>query len=246
MKNAIRIAQVSDCHLPATPGQTYRGIDPRKNLAILMKKVKAFRPDLLLLSGDLSEDGSRASYLDLKKYLTPLGVPLLALPGNHDEAGRLNEYFPGSPVATISVSEHGAWRIIRLNTCVPGRHEGRISEKALEELEAFLNSNENHPFMIALHHQPVETGSPWIDKYPLLEPQQLLRIIDGHASVKAVLWGHIHQAYAAERNGVAMLGGPSSAINSVPGAQKFTADGKGPAFRWLKLGSDWTFSSGIG
>jgi Icc protein len=246
VKNAIRIAQVSDCHLPATPGQTYRGIDPRKNLATLLKKVKSFRPDLLLLTGDLSEDGSRAAYHDLKKYLSPLGVPLLALPGNHDEAGRLNEYFPGSPAGTISVSEHGAWRIVRLNTCVPGRPEGRLSENALEELEVLLNSDENHPCIIALHHQPVEIGSPWIDKYPLLDPQKLLRIIDAQASVKAVLWGHIHQAFAAERNGVAMLGGPSSAINAAPGAQKFTADGKGPAFRWLKLGSDMTFTSGIG
>ena len=246
MKNAIRIAQVSDCHLPATPGQAYRGIDPRKNLAILLKKVKAFRPDLLLLTGDLSEDGSRASYRDLKKHLTPLGVPLLALPGNHDEAGRLAEYFSGSPVGAISVSGHGAWRIVRLDTCVPGRPEGRISENALAELEVLLNRYENHPFVIALHHQPVEIGSPWIDKYPLLDPQRLLRIIDGHANVKAVLWGHVHQAYAAEMNGVAMLGGPSSAINAMPGTEKFMADGKGPAFRWLKLGSDMAFSTGIG
>ena len=55
-------------------------------------------PDLLLATGDLSEDGSRTSYLALRNYLKPLGIPVLALPGNHDDPGLLAEVFPGSPV----------------------------------------------------------------------------------------------------------------------------------------------------
>lgn len=245
MRNPIRIAQVTDCHIPADPERIYRGINPRRNLEVLLEKVKAIKPGLLLLTGDLSEDGSRESYRYLQSSFKSLGIAVLALPGNHDDAGLLEETFPGSPVDTISVSEHGAWQIIRLNSCQPGKPEGRLGARTLADLKDFLENSENRPLLIALHHQPIAIGSPWIDKYPLLYPQLLLQMIDQCPNVKALVWGHIHQAFAGDRNGVAMLGGPSSAINALPGAQKFTADRMGSACRWLELGADQTVSSGI-
>ncbi len=186
-----------------------------RNLKTLLKRVLAIKPDILLATGDLSEDGSRVSYQALQSLFKPLGVPVLALPGNHDDARALAETFPGSPVDTIGISAHGAWKIIRLNSCLPGKPEGRISEKILVELEGFLKNNDRHPLLIALHHQPVHVGSPWIDKYALLDSGALLEMVDRYANVKAVLWGHVHQAFETDRNGTAMLGGPSSAINAL-------------------------------
>jgi len=241
----LRIAQVTDCHLPADPERTYRGIDPRRNLESIMEKVAARRPDLLLLSGDLSEDGSRESYRVLRSIFGSLQVPLLALPGNHDDPERLAEYFPGSPVNGIGLSEHGAWQIVRLDSCMPRRPEGRIGEHAIAALGEHLAANTGRPQLVVLHHQPVEVGNPWIDRFPLLNPEPLLRLVDGNANVKAVVWGHIHQAYTADRSGTAMLGGPSSAINTLPGMQKFTPDPAGPACRWLELNGDGTVSTSI-
>ena len=209
-----------------------------------MKKVKAMRPDLLLASGDLSEDGSRASYLALKGYFNPLDTPVLALPGNHDDAEMLAEFFPGSPVDTISALELGPWRIVRLNSCLPGKPEGLLSEKTLLDLEEFLALHNRGPIVIVLHHQPVAINSPWIDKYRLLEPEAFLKLVDQHPNVKAVVWGHVHQQYEVDRNGTAMLGGPSSAVNGMKTAQKFTPDRTGPACRWLELEIDGSISTG--
>lgn len=245
MRNSTLIAQITDCHLPADTQQTYRGINPHQNLKSLLKKVIAIQPDLLLATGDLSEDGSRVSYKVLKTLFKPLGVPVLALPGNHDDANLLAETFPGSPVDTIAVSNHGPWRIIRLNSCLPGKPEGRFSEKLLLELEDFLLRHEKHPLLISLHHQPIEIGSPWIDKYRLIDSEALLQLVDHYPNIKAVTWGHIHQAFETNRNGTAMLGSPSSAINALAGAQRFTPDTTGPACRWLELRTDETLSSGI-
>ena len=241
----VLIAQVTDCHLPADPEGSYRGIDPRLNLVTLLDRIKAKQPDLLLLTGDLSEDGSEASYRSLRSIFRSLRVPVLALPGNHDDAGLLEETFPGSPVETISVSSHGAWQIVRLNSCIPGAPEGRVSDRAVADLEEHLAGNVGCPQLLALHHQPMAVGNPWIDRYPLLNPQPLLQVVDRHPGVKAVVWGHIHQAFAAVRNGTLMLGGPSSAINTLPGMQKFTPDKTGPACRWLELNGDETLSTAI-
>ena len=210
-----------------------------------MGKIKALKPDLLLASGDLSEDASPASYHSLRNFFAPLGIPVLAVPGNHDDPGLLAKTFPPSPVDGVEVSDHGGWQIIRLNSCLPGRHEGRFSGEALEALERVLGDGMGQPRLIALHHQPMEVGSPWIDKYSLLEPEKFLGIINQYPDVKATVWGHVHQVFDAERNGIAMLGSPSSVINSLPGAMKFTADPGGPGCRWLELAADGSFRTGI-
>ena len=245
MTGSILIAQITDCHLPADPQQKYRGIYPHENLKTLLQKVRVLKPDLLLASGDLSEDGSLASYEALQRYFKSLGIPVLALPGNHDDANLLAETFPGSPTDKISVSEHDPWQIIRLNSSLPGKPEGRLSEEMLTELESFLGAHKQRPKLIAVHHQPVTVGSPWIDKYPLVEPQAFLQIIDQHPDVKAVVWGHVHQVFETDRNGTAMLGSPSSAVNGLPGAQRFTPGPVGPAYRWLELRANGTLLSGI-
>ena len=245
MNTGTLIAQITDCHLPADPKQKYRGINPHDNLQMLLKKVSAIKPDLILASGDLSEDGSRISYETLRKYFAPLVIPVLALPGNHDDADLLAEVFPGSPVDTIAVSKHGPWQIVRLNSCLPGKPEGRLSEKTLLDLKAFLQGQGQDPVLIALHHQPILTGSPWIDKYRLFEPEAFLQMIDEYPDVKALVWGHVHQVFESDRKGTAMLGSPSSAINGLPGAQKFLPDPVGPGCRWLELKADGTILTGI-
>ena len=245
MTGRVRIAQITDCHLPALGGQPYRGIDPYKNLKALLKKVKRRKPDLVLATGDLSEDGSLASYMRLKNLFKTLNLPVLALPGNHDDAVLLADIFPGSPVDTVSVSMYGTWQIIRMNTCLPGRPEGRLGEKMLMSLEDILLRHDQRPCLVAIHHQPVAVGSPWIDKYRLFDPEHFLQLVDQSPDVKAVVWGHVHQSFEADRNGTAMLGGPSSAINGLQGAQKFTEDPAGPGFRWLELKDDGTLDSEI-
>jgi len=235
MKQTIRIAQISDCHLPGDSELRYRGADSHQGLQALLQTVSTFAPDLILATGDLSEDASPASYQALQAYFESTGLPVLALPGNHDDAGLLAETFPGSPVDDVAVSNHGVWQVIRLNSCIEGKPEGRLSERTLQQLERQLLIEPHRPRLIALHHQPIPVSSPWIDKYRLTEPEAFLKLIDQSPGVKTVVWGHVHQVYDLTRGSVVMLGGPSSSINSKPGAQKFTTDSMGPACRWLDL-----------
>jgi len=245
MNRATRVIQITDCHLAADPQQNYRGVNPHEALKTLLQKVELFAPDVLLATGDLSEDASRASYQALKRYFNALETPVLALPGNHDDADLVAEIFPGSPVDGVAVSEHGQWQIIRLNSCLAGKPEGRLKEQAMQQLNQVLLNEPHRPRLVALHHQPVSVESPWIDKYRLIEPENFLDMVTRAPGVKAVVWGHIHQEYATKMDQVAMLGGPSSVINSLPGAQKFTTDPVGPACRWLALAADGTVRTGI-
>ena len=243
----VRIIQLTDTHLGKHPGTTLLDMDTDHSLQAVIDLVKRERgtPDLLLATGDLSDMGALEAYHRLQTYFAQLDTRCFWLPGNHDDASLLAEAFPGSPLDTISVSKHGAWQVIRLNSCLPGKPEGRLSENTLAHLEAFLKGHGQTPLRIALHHQPMAVGSPWIDKYPLLNAQALLQLLDLYTGVKAVVWGHIHQVFETSRNGTLMLGGPSSAINASPGGQKFTPGATGSACRWLELRADETLISGI-
>ncbi len=241
----MRILQITDCHLSGNPGARYRGEDAHGNLVAVLRRARACQPDLVLASGDLSEDASAASYRTLQACFDLIDAPVLALPGNHDEPALLAEFFPGSPLHAPALSEHGEWQIVRLNSCLPKRPEGRLSADMLAGLAQILNRSGARPTLIALHHQPVAVGSAWIDRYPLLEADALLRLVDACAGAKAVIWGHVHQAFEDWRGGTAMLGGPSSVINSLPGAQRFKPDQAGPACRWFELGPRGALSTGI-
>ena len=245
MKTNTLIVQISDCHLPADDQQEYRGIKPYEKLQALLYKVEQLKPDLLLATGDLSEDGSIESYQALKQFFEPFDIPILTLPGNHDDAELLAGTFPGSPVDRVEVSEYGPWQIIRMNSCLPGKPEGRLGEPMLKELDKILGDSTQRSRLIALHHQPLPMACPWIDRFPLLEPEAFLHLVDQYPQVKTVVWGHVHQVYEVDRNGTTMLGGPSSAINCLPGVRKFTTDPAGPAARWIELKADGTLQSGI-
>jgi len=249
LSNGLRILQITDCHLPAGPELPYRGINSHESLNLLLESVhefaQGFKPDMILATGDLSEDGSQGSYDWLKKYLGEFNLPVLALPGNRDEPGLLAENYQGSPVNNVEVTEHGDWQIIRLNTTLPGTPAGRIKDDNLVELEQILSQDSGRLRLIALHHQPVPVNSPWSDKYRLQEPEGFLRLIDQCEDVKAVVWGHVHQDFVEDRNGIKLMSGPSAARNGVPGMPNFIADTTGPACRWLELGADGSVATGI-
>lgn len=240
----LRIVQVSDCHVSADPGADYRGAGADRNLAKLLPVVRQWQPDLLLLTGDISEDASAASYGRVAAMLDSVGAPVLALPGNHDDPVLMSRYFPRGPWQGPFVVEKKGWLLVLLDSTRPGQVSGILPQETLDRLDALLARRSADHVLLALHHQPVPVGSPWIDRYPLRFPQSLFGVLDRHPAVRGLVWGHVHQDFRAERAGAALLGGPSTAANSLPGKDRFTLDLGGPACRWLELYADGQIETG--
>lgn len=239
-----RVVQVSDCHVSADPADRYRGEDARGRLQALLEAARAWRPDRLLLTGDLAEDGSEAAYAWLTGVFRRAGVPLAVLPGNHDDPARLAAAFDAPPWP--SVVEAGAWRIVLLDSTVPGEPSGGLDAERLADLHAVLAAEPARPTLLALHHQPRPVDSAWIDRFALRDGAGPFRDLVGRApGVRAVAWGHIHSAYRREIDGVCWLGTPSTVSNSRPFARRFTPDPAGPAARWFRLFGDGGFATGI-
>ena len=241
----LKVVQVSDCHVSSDPNADYRGFRAGRMLESLLPAIRDFRPDLLLLTGDVSEDASFESYGWVSATMCSIGAPVLALPGNHDDPQTMTRYFPNGPWGGPRFHSEKSWQLVLLDSTQPNEIAGQFPEGHLEGLRKGLAQTQAEHILVALHHQPVEVGSPWIDKYALQEPAALLQIIEQDPRVRCVTWGHIHQDFSADFGGVQLLGSPSTVANSIPGRQKFTPDAAGPACRWLVLDCDGGVETGL-
>ena len=240
------IVQITDCHLARDVGPVIRGVDPDETLSGVLALVKAARPDYCLATGDLSDDGSAESYERLADRLHALDLPVACLPGNHDDGELMARVLSGGNVGTPEAIELGEWQIVLLDSTIPGRCPGRLSEERLSRLAAHLRNPSARYHLIVLHHPALPSGCAWMDDDMLLEnPQDLFNAVRGVSSVRGIIWGHIHQDFFERVDGVPCWGSPATSAQFLPNSGAFQADERKPGFRHLWLHPDGRITSRV-
>ncbi len=217
----LLIAQFSDLHITAPGTRNAFGIDSAAGLRRCIDHLQALRriPDLLLLSGDLTDNGGRAEYEVLRGLLAPLRLPYRLLAGNHDRRDALRAVFAGHP----GLGEHGSLRhrldlpglrIVMLDSLVEERDDGDLDPDQLDWLEQALDAAPLIPALVVLHHPPVASGYSLMDRIALAPQaaQRLGEIIAARPAVQAVLCGHLHRPLQARWQGAAVAVAPSTAF----------------------------------
>src|SRR3954469_5836710 len=96
MAKPFLIAQISDLHIKAAGKLSYKIVDTagmlRACIAHMLKQPQ--RPDVVVFTGDLVDFGRPEEYAVLREIISPLGMPVYLLPGNHDDRAALREAFP--------------------------------------------------------------------------------------------------------------------------------------------------------
>lgn len=232
-----RLLQITDTHLRAEPGARMKGMDTNASLLAVLEAARREAPDGVLLTGDLVHDGSAQGYRRLAAHVERLGAPAWAIPGNHDDPQALARElgdcgFGGRPLLRL-----GEWDILLLSSYLPGEIAGALDTDTLERLDADLAAS-GLPAMIALHHPPVPVGSPWMDAMGLRDPEAFWAVVDRHPRVRAVVWGHAHQAFEHRRGAVRLLGTPSTCVQFTPGSTRYVPDPAPPGYRVIDLHGD--------
>ncbi len=241
MVTATRLVQVSDCHLSADPEACYRGFNADRRLDELKESVSGFRPEALVLTGDLSEDGSPASYERIARWAGSFGVPVAWLPGNHDDRAATQAVFERAGFDAGPFFAFGAWQLVLLDSTWPGQPAGLLDQARLAPLAALAA---DRPAGVFVHHQPLPVGARWIDKVALTEPERLWRALAACGSLRFVAFGHVHQRYRGRFRGIECLACPSTVANSASGSECFEVEAGGGMARWYLLGADGDFRSG--
>lgn len=212
------VAQLSDLHIRPR-GVLYQGlIDSNGGLADAIDHLLALdrSPDLVLLTGDLVDEGRVEEYDHLRDLLARLPMPFLVIPGNHDDRDNLraafsdHSYLPRSGPLHYCVDDHPL-RIIGLDTTVPGMHHGHIDRGGLNWLADTLAANPTKPTVLMLHHPPLVSGIDYMDEYRYIEGAQLRAVVEHVDNVEIVLCGHVHRSMLARWGGTVVCSCPSTA-----------------------------------
>ncbi len=240
---ATVLAQITDLHIQADPAARICGRDTLATAAAVVEAVRAERPALVLATGDLADDGSAAAYRRLQPLLRRLPCPVAALPGNHDLPAAMAAHLACQSVSLAPAHRLGAWTVLMLDSTVAGASHGHLGRRRLAALDRRLAQAAPRPTLVAMHHQPAPIGSP-LDGIGLDDSEALWRVLDRHRHVRALLWGHIHHVHEQRRNGVALLGTPSTAVQFRRGAD-FSYSDQPPAWRRLLLGEDGRIETAV-
>jgi 3',5'-cyclic AMP phosphodiesterase CpdA len=209
------IAQLTDIHLGFERGNPDEP-NLRRLKAVLARLAQGpNRPDLLLLTGDLTEHGDAPSYRVLAKAIADCPFPVWPMIGNHDDRQAFFEIFPDIPsqggFAHYAIAGAG-FRILALDTHEPGRHGGGFCAERAAWLRAELTAHPEVPTLIAMHHPPVVSGIAWMDPDPA-EPwiARFAEAIAGQRQVRAIICGHVHRSIQTGWNSVPVMVCPSVA-----------------------------------
>lgn len=212
------IAQLSDMHIKRRGELTYGRVDTAAFLQAAIAHLKGLkpRPELVLVTGDLTDHGTVEQMEHVLSHLNALDIPFLAVPGNHDDRAVFAEFFPdlaqqtGGPAFSYVV-DRGPLRFVMLDSSVPGKPYGHLDDACLELLAEALKAEPARPTIIVVHHPPVEVGIAHMDRQNLRNAEALATIVAGAPQVLAILCGHIHRTIHAGFAGTSVIVAPSPA-----------------------------------
>ena len=244
--DSIVLVQLSDSHLFADADGRLLGMDTRDSLQQVIQRVLDEQPqiDLVLASGDISQDGSEQSYRRFRQMVDQIAAPQRWFAGNHDDLPAMRQVCANSPLLE-PVIDQGNWRIILLDSSIPGAVPGYLAAEQLDLLDKSLTEAGDRHVLVSFHHHPVAVGCRWLEPIGLRNAEALFEVIDRFASVRAVLWGHIHQELDQQRKGVRLLASPSTCVQFAPGSEEFQVDHEAPGYRWLRLFADGRLDTGV-
>lgn len=235
------LLQMSDPHIGPHADSEYKGVHTRMACTRVLEAALHAHPEAnaLLITGDLAAHGHPDAYAWLATTLARLGRPVHCLPGNHDDPDTLRQRLLSDLVTAKDWFDLGPWRVICADSSRGGSADGWLSPDACRRIDAGLAERPEAHALLAMHHHPIASGSAWLDALGLTNPRDLFDLIARRRrQVRAVLFGHVHQAIDEVDDGLRFLACPSACIQFKRFQQQFTVDTLPPAYRWLRLHDD--------
>ena len=212
------IAQLSDPHVTAPGTKLFDRIDTGTMLRDAVSHLNGLdpRPDLAVVTGDLTGDGLLDEYRHVATLLRALRVPFVVLPGNHDDRAALAEVlprpepWPGDEVGWQQARAVGPLRLLLLDSQLPGSPGGRLGPARLAWLDDQLGAS-TAPTVVALHHPPYATGVRHMDTMRLEDAAALGDVVERHPHVVRIISGHVHRSITVGWRGTVVTTCPSTA-----------------------------------
>lgn len=214
------LLQISDTHILPSNLLMSNKLETSEPMARLVEHLKDSKPrfeqlDGVIVTGDLSEDGSAESYARFKVLLAPLALPTFVIPGNHDKREALRNafiedgYFPESGKLNWH-QKFGHVNVIGLDSLIEGEGSGALDDDTLDFLDKTLRQIGGEPILLAMHHPPFKTGIAFMDQIGIKSTTRLLKILELYEGEIRIICGHVHSTMISCVAGCIAISAPSS------------------------------------
>ncbi len=200
----VTIVQLTDTHIFSEGGRQWIFFDTAAYLGRCVAAINAMRPrpELVVVTGDVTNDGRPEQAARARALLDRLLVPYFVIPGNHDRAEALEAAFGPhvrrSPDAGLSyVIEAFPVRAIMFDSTRAGWPGGDVDDAKRAWLAERLAADVVRPTLLCMHHPPFEPSVPWLDRFRFRGAEALAAIVARHPNVVRVASGHVHHAFHA-------------------------------------------------
>ena len=238
MTESLRILHLSDTHLYGDGRLHYGIVDTLAGLdRVLARASTLTEVDVVVASGDLSDDGTADSYRRLKGTLEPWaaerGARIVYAMGNHD----LRDGFEEVLGAREAVTHVRGFRVVTVDTSVPGAGYGQVSAEQLDRLRDVLAEPSENGTVVVLHHPPVPPTTVLFEPLRLVDPDPLLEVCSA-GDVRLILAGHFHHSLVTEAGpaGIPVVVAPAVANTTdvlwPPPRERAM---RGAGFAWVQL-----------
>jgi len=229
-----QILQFTDLHL--SKSDELMGINCDESFAAVKALSSQYHHiDLTLITGDISQDHSDASYHKCAEVFQYQNHPVAWITGNHDDNELQQRILSTGALTSKKRILFKHWQLLLLNTQIPGIVCGEVNDAELASIKQAGIDYPKHHLLIVMHHHPIPMRSEWIDKHCLNNQQALWEVINKVPQVKGIVFGHVHQHVDKIKDGVRVLGTPSTSVQFAPLMKEFTIDTQQPGFRFMEL-----------
>lgn len=192
----MKIAHISDLHLTER-GKIIWDTDTLCHFNQMLNKLRAIDGlDAVVITGDISDDGSKWTYEYLDNALAKIDIPVYCIPGNHDSLPMFYQVYKPHFYSTCGRVIINDWKFLFLNSVIQDSKDlntnmsrGYISNEDLDFIDKDLS--DGLPTCLCLHHPPIEPGG-WLNRKILENRYDFNNIIAKHSNARCILYGHIH------------------------------------------------------
>ncbi len=186
------LLQISDTHF---------GTEQPQVVEALLALAAQQRPDLVVLSGDITQRAQPTQFRAAKAFVERLGAPVVAVPGNHDIAlfnlwARLTRPYAryatafGTELEPVNVSQD--WLVVGVNTTRAWRHKnGEVSAAQIDRVAKLLSAASPMQLRVVVVHQPLAVTEA-SDQTNLLRGHREAVRAWAAAGADLLMGGHIH------------------------------------------------------
>ncbi len=205
----MKIVQLSDIHI----GSQFQESIFNK----VLQEVNEIKPDSVLITGDLTNEGLKSEYEQCKKILSKLTCKkIITISGNHDyrNSGYLvfKKYFPFQTVNELSKDIV----LVTVGTARPDRNEGEVGYRQNLWLERTMKKYHDKVKILAMHHHLVGIPDTGSDRVTVIDAGDVLRtILD--TKVDLVLCGHKHRPWIWNFKGLSIVNAGTASSDRVRG-----------------------------